>query len=161
MGYASVGSRFDVESKSGVLKLENLRFFFSAEGGDEFSQNSLSYGEKRLLSFFAISDASEDVLIIDELVNGLHHEWIAVCLEEIGERQAFLTSQNPLLLDHLEFSSAQDVQEALILCERSRDPDGSKLIWRNPTDAEANEFFEAYETGIQRVSDILINKGLW
>ena len=50
-----------------------------------------------------------------------------------------------------------------ILCERVRESESgfAELIWRNPTNEEASEFFEAYETGVQRVSDILISKGFW
>ena len=101
------------------------------------------------------------MLIADELVNGLHHEWISACLDEIGERQAFLTSQNPLLLDFLRFDSVEQVRRTFILCERASNDVGTQLIWRNLTEDEAESFFLAYQTGIQRVSDILLTKGLW
>ncbi|MFT3711195.1 MAG: AAA family ATPase [Archangium sp.] len=164
MGYLGGHVRFDYELKtsSGVREstARNFRVWFTGRG-DELSQDSLSYGEKRLLSFFAMSDACPEIMIVDELVNGLHHEWIRACLEEIGTRQAFLTSQNPLLLDYLEFDSAEDVRTGFILCERVVSDTGTSLRWRNPTQSEAEEFFAAYETGIQRVSDILITKGFW
>lgn len=164
MGYEKGAALFDVESKtSGATSettLRNLRFSFSY-GKDTIFHESLSYGEKRLLAFFAIADASPEILIIDELVNGLHHEWIKACLEEIGSRQAFLTSQNPLLLDYLEFSSVEEVARSFVLCERLRTEHGTELVWRNPTEEEASDFFLAYESGIQRVSDILITKGFW
>lgn len=166
MGYDEVEAHFDVESKttSGGTEttVQNLRFIFKYLS-DTFAHTSLSYGEKRLLAFFALSDATKHIMIVDELVNGLHHEWIKACLDEIGTRQAFLTSQNPLLLDYLEFESAEDVQRGFVLCERIRSADKAfaELIWRNPTQAEAAEFFAAYETGVQRVSDILISKGFW
>ena len=140
--------------------LRNLRFRFRSKG-DRFLHNSLSYGERRLLGFFALSDACPEIMVVDELVNGLHHDWIKACLDEIGSRQAFLTSQNPLLLDYLDFESAEDVQSGFVLCERAPGRLGSELVWRNPTAEEAMDFFSAYETGIQRVSDILINKGFW
>jgi len=95
-----------------------------------------SYGQKRLLSFFAISDPCPEVLIADELVNGLHHEWIRACIDEVGDRQAFLTSQNPLLLDYLEFESAEDVQRGFVLCSRETTGEATQLVWRNPTTAE-------------------------
>jgi energy-coupling factor transporter ATP-binding protein EcfA2 len=162
MGYQRAHGRIDVESKTTgattETRLTNLRFGFSS-GQDSFTHTSLSYGEKRLLAFFAISDACPDIVIADELVNGLHHEWIKACIEELGQRQAFLTSQNPLLLDYLEFESASDVQKGFVLCERSADR--SQLLWRNPSDEEAAEFFAAYTTGIQTVSEILVSKGFW
>ncbi len=165
LGYDSANVRFDVERLSPdpshpIVRLSNLRFFFKRTG-EEISHDLLSYGQKRLLSFFAHADASQDVIIADELVNGLHHEWISACLEEIGDRQAFLTSQNPLLLDFLRFESAEEVRRTFILCERASGEAGAQLIWRNPTEEEAGSFFSAYQTGIQRVSDILLTKGLW
>jgi hypothetical protein len=162
MGYDSAQCRVDVDSKTTAGTVEtryyNLRFAFRA-GQDSFTHASLSYGEKRLLAFFAMSDACPDIVIADELVNGLHHDWIRACIKEIGERQAFLTSQNPLLLDYMEFESATDVQHGFVLCERSEGR--GELVWRNPTEEEAKEFFSAYETGIQTVSEILIAKGFW
>ena len=161
LGYESASARFDVERlrpdpSQQTLRLSNPRFFFKRPG-EEVSHDLLSYGQKRLLAFFAHADASRDVIIADELVNGLHHEWISACLEEIGDRQAFLTSQNPLLLDFLRFDNADEVRRTFILCERA----GAQLVWRNPTEEEAESFFLAYQTGIQRVSDILLTKGLW
>jgi hypothetical protein len=164
MGYEQASALVDLESKASGLSVEtkysNIRFLFQS-GGDKFLHQSLSFGEKRLMSFFAASDAS-DVVLADELVNGLHHDWIEACLEEIGLRQAFLTSQNPLLLDYLQFDDAEDVRRGFVLCQRQRHPEkGVELLWRNPSKVEAEEFFEAYETGIQSVSQILISKGFW
>ena len=165
IGYDSASARFDVEHIAPLYgtqaaRLSNLRFFFKRPG-EEVSHDLLSYGQKRLLAFFAYADASPDLIIADELVNGLHHEWISACLEEIGDRQAFLTSQNPLLLDFLRFDSAEEVRRTFILCERTSSAPDAQLIWRNPTEDEAESFFAAYQTGIQRVSDILLTKGLW
>lgn len=164
MGYDSAEARVDVATKTTGSVVEtqysNLRFAFRS-GPDQFFHSSLSYGEKRLLAFLAISDASE-IIIVDELINGLHHDWIRACLDEIGGRQAFLTSQNPLLLDYLEFESAEDVRLGFVLCERqTTSTNGTELVWRNPTQDEAREFFAAYETGLQSVSEILISKGFW
>lgn len=165
LGYDSAKVRFDVERFSPepskqIVRLSNPLFFFK-RSGEEISHELLSYGQKRLLSFFAHADASPDVIIADELVNGLHHEWITACLDEIGARQAFLTSQNPLLLDFLRFESVEEVRRTFILCERENRENGAQLIWRNPTEEESESFFSAYQTGIQRVSDILLTKGLW
>ncbi|SEL06356.1 AAA domain-containing protein, putative AbiEii toxin, Type IV TA system [Stigmatella aurantiaca] len=165
LGYDSATAHFDVEhlrpgTGQQAIRLSNLRFFFKS-AGEEFSHAFLSYGQKRLLSFFAYADTWKTMLIADELVNGLHHEWISACLTEIGDRQAFLTSQNPLLLDFLRFESADEVRRAFILCERTSNEAGAQLVWRNPSEEEADSFFSAYQTGIQRVSDILFTKGLW
>ncbi|MBN9681142.1 ATP-binding protein [Corallococcus sp. NCSPR001] len=165
LGYESASVRFDIERLNPepdrhLTKLRNLRFFFK-RGDEEVSHDLLSYGQKRLLAFFANADASGDIIIADELVNGLHHEWISACLNEIGERQAILTSQNPLLLDFLRFESIEEVRNTFIICKRAESATDAQLIWRNLTEDEAESFFLAYQTGIQRVSDILLTKGLW
>jgi hypothetical protein len=49
-------------------------------------------------------------------VNGLHHRRIATSIEAIGQRQAFLTSQNPLLLDYIPIASADEVRRSFVLC---------------------------------------------
>lgn len=165
LGYDSATARFDVdrihpEPNRRIARLSNLKFFFKRPG-EEVSHEWLSYGQKRLLAFFTHLDASPEIVIADELVNGLHHEWISACLSEIGERQAFLTSQNPLLLDFLRFESIEEVRHTFIVCERAGSTADAQLIWRNLTEDEAESFFLAYQTGIQRVSDILLTKGLW
>ena len=66
-----------------------------------------------------------------------------------------------MLLDFLRFDSAEEVRRTFILCERATGTSGAQLIWRNPTEEEADSFFAAYQTGIQRVSDILLTKGFW
>lgn len=160
MGYERGSVRFDDESSGTEKYFTNYRYFFE-RGRSRTSHKHLSYGEQRMLAFFAASAACPEIVIADELVNGLHHEWIKSCVDEIGSRQAFLTSQNPLLLDYLEFESPEDVQTGLVLCSRQETPNGPALIWRNPTEQEADEFFRSYKTGIQSVSDILISKGMW
>lgn len=132
-------------------------FRFTTRRGTTFTHDRLSYGEKRLLAFLYHAAANSSILVADELVNGLHHGWIQTCLDAI-QGQAFLTSQNPLLLDHMPFSSAEEVQRRFVLC--GRDEDGT-WTWQNmkPDDAEA--FLRAYEVGIQHVSEILETSGLW
>lgn len=125
--------------------------------GTTFTHDQLSYGEKRLLAFMYHAAANPQILVADELVNGLHHEWIQACLDAI-QGQAFLTSQNPLLLDHLPFSSGDEVQRRFILCDRDEHGD---WIWRNLDQDAADAFYRAYEVGIQHVSEILETKGLW
>lgn len=132
-------------------------FWITTQRGTTFTHDQLSYGEKRLLAFLYHAAANTKILVADELVNGLHHEWIQGCLDAI-QGQAFLTSQNPLLLDHLPFSSAEEVQCRFILCDRDEHDDWS---WRNMDQSTAEAFYRAYEVGIQHVSEILETKGLW
>lgn len=122
-------------------------------------QDGLSFGQKRLFAFLhmlALNPSSP--VIADELVNGLHHSWIQRCLSKIeGSRQAFLASQNPLLLDHLEFDDPSEARSAFIICTFDRD----SFHWRQMTEQESEDFFESYALGIQHVGTILRTRGLW
>ncbi len=135
------------------------KFLFTRKGGrSTITHSMLSYGQKRMLGLLYYLDANPQHLIADELVNGLHHEWIAEIMEKLGERQAFLTSQNPLLLDYLEFADADAASRSFILCELD---DDERMVWRNMNEDEARSFYSAYEVGIQHVGEILRSKGLW
>lgn len=79
-----------------------------------------------------------------------------------ARHQAFLATQNPLLLDHLSFASAEEVQRTFLLCDVRDEADGQQTtLWRNMTSEEADEFFKDYQVGIQHVNDILRTRGLW
>ena len=136
--------------------LGKVSVLFTA-GDRSFTDEILSFGQKRLMSFLFHVDSSENLVIADELANGLHYDWIRVCLDAIGDKQALLATQNPLLLDHLPITDAESVRKALILC----DEQGGELVWRNLTAEEAVDFVGAWEVGIQHVSEILRSKGLW
>ncbi|MGK4003816.1 AAA family ATPase [Sorangium sp. So ce1036] len=139
----------------------NLKFWFTRRDGSIFQDQHLSYGQKRLLTFLYYLDANPSFVIADELVNGLHHAWIEECMNAIGDRQAFLTSQNPLLLDYLSFESVEQVKESFILCRNQADGDRERMTWRNMTDDEADMFYRAYQVGIEHVGEILRTRGLW
>ena len=139
----------------------NFRFSFIRRDGSEFWQDQLSYGQKRLLIFLYYISAFSQVIISDELVNGLHHEWIEACVRAMQGKQAFLTSQNPLLLDHLSFESQEEVRKTFLLCSATPQPSGDVMQWKNMSQTEAEIFYQAYQVGIQHVSEILHSEGLW
>ncbi|MGK4006895.1 AAA family ATPase [Sorangium sp. So ce1036] len=143
------------------LLYAGLAFTFTLEDGSVITHDALSYGQKRLLSFFHYLAVSEDIVIADELVNGLHYDWIEACLGRLVDRQSFLTSQNPLLLDFLPFTSAEDVRRCFILCRRERHEGRRRTVWANMDEESANAFFRAYRTEALQVSEILRTKGLW
>jgi ABC-type branched-subunit amino acid transport system ATPase component len=145
------------EGTSALSTFGHPSFWITTHRGTTFTHDKLSYGEKRLLAFLYHAAANPQILVADELVNGLHHGWIQTCLAAI-QGQAFLTSQNPLLLDHLPFASAEEVQRRFILCDRDEHGD---WIWRNMDEDAASAFYRAYKVGIQHVSEILETKGLW
>ena len=134
-------------------------FQFTRKGGRAtIGHERLSYGQKRLLSLLYYLEASPHHLVADEMVNGLHHEWIEEIVQRIGDRQTFLSSQNPLLLDYMEFDSVDQVSRSFVLCELD---ELDRLVWRNMSAEEAASFYSAYEVGIQHVGEILRTKGLW
>ena len=141
----------------------DLRVMFTCQDGGIIHHDHLSYGQKRMLAFLWYLELNRDIIIVDELVNGLHHAWIEQAIEQIGERQAIVTSQNPLLLDYLGFESADEMRRRFVLCRANLDPDTkrSHWEWRNPSTSEAESFYSAYQAGIQHVGEILMDKGLW
>ncbi|MCP3135914.1 AAA family ATPase [Pyxidicoccus xibeiensis] len=139
----------------------NIRFDFTRRDRSVINHLLLSYGQKRLLAFYYYLACNPATVVADELVNGMHHEWIEACMEELGGRQSFLTSQNPLLLDYLGFESADEVLSSFVLCRAEPQGERDQLRWENMTPEDAQGFFAAYQVGIQHVSEILRTRGLW
>lgn len=131
------------------------------EGGDLISSRRLSFGQKRVLSFFFTLALCADIVIADELVNGLHHTWIKAAIDAIGERQAFLTSQNPLLFGYLPITSAEQVQKSFIVCRNERGDGRSRRRWENMSEEDARALFAACEGGLEKVSEMMQARGLW
>lgn len=152
-----------VDGENEILRFLAPTFFVHTRDGGVLRHDELSYGEKRLLAICHYVACNPDVVIMDEMVNGLHADWIEFCLSEIGDRQAFLASQNPVLVDNLALRSAEDAKLSFVLCERAGRADGRPAArrWRHMSDDEAASFMEAYDVGLQRVSEILRVKGLW
>ncbi len=136
-------------------------FTFTRRGGLKVHHDLLSYGQKRILAYFYHLEATQDFVIADELVNGLHHRWIAACMEAIGDRQAFLTSQNPLLFEHVEFASIEQVETRFITCKSELVDGAEQLVWQNMPRDDAERFYRGYQADIESIGDILINRGLW
>lgn len=151
------------EPVAGGERLTFGHFEFTITLDDEtiIPHDFLSYGQKRLLAFLYYVAANDDVIIADEIVNGMHYDWIGACVKSIGSRQAFLTSQNPLLLDFLSFETAEDVQRTFVLCQTAKQDQRTHIAWSNLSQRDARSFYRAYDTGAQHVSEILRSKGLW
>ncbi len=142
-------------------RVEGFTFDVTRKDGSMIHHDRLSYGQKRLLAFFYYLAQNPSIVIADELVNGLHHRWIAACMEAIGSRQAFLTSQNPLLFEHITFDSIDQVQTRFITCAATVIDGAEHLSWQNMPREDAIRFFRGYKAQIESVGDILINRGLW
>jgi energy-coupling factor transporter ATP-binding protein EcfA2 len=162
MGFSSSELRVDVtEQRRSRLQIGKLVFRFWWEDGMFITHDRLSYGQKRLLTFFYYLACNPDIVIADELVNGLHHRWITASIEAIGRRQAFLTSQNPLLLDYIPITSADQVRRSFVLCRGEPREGRPGWIWENMSEDDAKELYSAYEVGVEHVSEILQSRGLW
>lgn len=138
-----------------------IRFDFTRRDDSVINHALLSYGQKRVLAFYYYLASNPDCVVADELVNGMHHEWIEACLEDLTQRQAFLTSQNPLLLDYLSFESAEEVRSSFVLCRTELHEGREQMVWENMPASDAEGFFEAYQVAIQHVSELLRTRGLW
>jgi hypothetical protein len=156
-----LANRHATDAGEDVAEFSRVGFLLRVDESSSVAHDLLSYGQKRLLSFLYYAAANPHIVIADELVNGLHYEWIEACLKEIQDRQSFLTSQNPILLDMLPFESEEAAQGTFILCSREVKDGRGTMVWRNMSDKEGADFFRAYETQALQVSEILRNKDLW
>ncbi|MCY3020272.1 MAG: AAA family ATPase [Planctomycetota bacterium] len=138
-----------------------LRMWFVRQDGSGINNSLLSYGQKRLLAFYYYLAVNQNVVVADELVNGFHHAWISECLSALGERQAFLTSQNPLLLDYVPLESAKQAERRFVVCRLVEHDGQQRMKWENISPEEAAQLYEAYGVGIQQVGEILRTSGLW
>jgi energy-coupling factor transporter ATP-binding protein EcfA2 len=139
----------------------NLRFYFKKHDGSMIPFDRLSFGQKRLFGYFYYLGLHEWFAVADELANGMHHAMINDCLAALGDRQAFMATQNPLLLDHLSFESAEEVVATFVLCEPLLEGNREQWVWRHLTADEAGELFRDYQVGVQHTNDILRTRGLW
>jgi hypothetical protein len=140
-----------------------MDFHFQRFDGSRISHERLSFGQKRLFAFLWYLAVRRNLPVVaDELFNGLHHDWIKICLDRLYERQSFLATQHPYLLDHVPVESAEGVKKSFVRCTLENDAEGhEQMVWRNFTDEEAERFFVAHQTGVQFVSEILKSEGLW
>jgi hypothetical protein len=151
----------DPSYRTQTVFYSGFEFSFTLPDGEVIRHEDLSYGQKRLLSFLYYAAANPDIVIADELMNGMHHAWAQACIDEIAERQSFLAGQDPLLFDFLTFDSAKQVEKNLVLCTLEQREGRGQFVWKNLDPEGAASFYRAYEAGIQHVSDILRTKGLW
>lgn len=139
-------------------------FQFFRNGKAVRRHDQLSFGQKRLFSFAWYLACNPHVAIVDELVNGLHSEWIDWCVEAIGDRQCFLTSQNPILVDLVPLVTEEDIRRGIILCESVHDAasDTTELRWRQIDDRESELIARALQNSrLDLLSDLLRALDLW
>lgn len=139
----------------------NLKLSFTKHDGAFFGREKLSHGQKRIFGFLWYLACSPQVAIADELSNGLHYSMAEAALAAIGERQAFLAIQDPMLLDSMTFDSVEDVTRAFVCCSTLEEKGRERWKWSSLTEDQARTFFDAYEVNVQHVHRILRTWGLW
>ncbi len=159
-GFAAGRFRVEVLEKrayenGGRLGFGHFGFLFTRRDSSELTHEELGHGQKRLLSFLYYLDVNEDFAVADELPNSLHPRHVEACLRELGERQSFLTSQSPLLLEHVSWGSTADVRASLILCGPGLREGREWLVWSNPSGELAEQLFEAQRAGERSLGALL------
>lgn len=150
-----------VEPDREACEYLGFEFQFTRRNGTMVTADLLSFGQKRLLTFFYFAGAHLGPVIADELVNGMQSEWIAASVAAIGSRQSFLSSQSPLLLDHLRLESAEQAGARLILCTTALDAGRERLEWRNISAEDAEEIYGATQLGVHLLGEVLRAKRAW
>jgi hypothetical protein len=165
-GFASARLKVELLQRHALQEGERLEFgrfgfSFTRRDGSLLSQSHLGFGQKRLLSFLYYLDLNEGFAVADELANGLHPRWIEACLEALGERQAFLTSQSPQVIERVPLASAEDLRRSFVLC-RSELRDGrERWSWSNPGREQAEALLGAWQAGSPSLAGLLRARGLW
>lgn len=157
---------FDQGAQEERLVLGGYGFQCQQHSGRTFREHDLSFGQKRMLSFLFHAEAARGIVIADELVNGLHHDWIGECLDAVRTKQNFLSSQNPLLIDHLDLTFDEPSEVELIACDkRSEMISGAAaerlFAPRNLRRDEKVDIERSVALGIQQISEIVRDMGLW
>lgn len=165
-GFAS--GRFRVEllkqrsyEGGGRLEFGHFGLSFTRRDGSVLTHEQLGYGQKRLLSFLYYLDLNDDFVIADELANGLHPRLVEACLRFLGPRQSFLTSQNPLVFEHVPSGSTEELRTSLIHCATGLREGHEWKVWANPGPETAAKLLDAYQRGDTPMGTLLRTHGLW
>ncbi|MBK9372047.1 MAG: hypothetical protein IPN01_38125 [Deltaproteobacteria bacterium] len=111
---------------------------------------------------YLYSGEGRHIIIADELMNGLHHSLGVALLDEIGDRQAFLATHEPVLMDNIDFESADELRRSLIHCERNTDPKGPPFVWSQIDETKAARIFHQYDVAsIKHGHELLQDWGIW
>jgi len=164
-GHARVGdmsldvplNAVDVTPDGTSYELGPCRVRVTRPDGTLFFHDDLSFGQKRFLAFLYIVNRGSFIVLADELSNGMHRAWIDLAVKKLRDRQSFIAAQNPLILDRIGFANAQQMQQSVIFCRE----DQGHFVWENAPVEEMRDVFRAYDVGLQHMSDVLWQKGLW
>lgn len=157
---------FDLDSydqdETGARTWTAFPFAVHWPGGLIHQHSSLSFGQKRLVAFLWYATVTPEAPIFtDELTNGLHAGWVRQIVDWLGDRQAFHAIQNPLLLDRSGPGARESLEGRFVFCHVNTREGKRRWSWRNPTAAECDTVWGAWETGFQQLSEVLLSEGLW
>lgn len=167
LGYRSVSIFLRLEMGEEVesnrpFKYTHPSVSFTRNDGAVLDLGRLSHGQKRLFGFLWYLGCYPHVVIADDLSNGMHWEMAERALKAAEDRQCFLAIQDALMLDLMEFSSAEDVSRAFVCCRSVGGGAGpERWSWAPFATDAAQEFHEAYCKGFRHVSEILRTRGLF
>lgn len=127
--------------------------------GETTPASQLTFGQRRLLAFlWLLSSRVAGPMLLDDVTNGLHWEWVQECINEMGDRQSFHAVQNPLMINALVEREVDVIRKQLIHCSRLTE---GRLLWRQPASDEAREISRARTRLIRPISEQLAGMGLW
>ncbi|MCP3105009.1 hypothetical protein LZ198_39700 [Myxococcus sp. K15C18031901] len=141
------------------LTLGGLELVFLGPGGTRVSARALGHGQKRLLALLHYLGQARAVALADEVAHSLHPDLVRATVATLGERQSFLTSQSPLLLDLLAFESPEQVRATFTRC--GRDEATGQLVWEDPSPEAAARFFTGVSATPAQAAPLLQSLGLW
>ena len=165
LGAESISARLQIEksaSREGRLPSlvgNGVEIRVCFESGTEIADARLTFGQKRLITIgigALISQGSP--ILVDEIDNGLHPALLKAALDMIRDRQTFMASHNKLVVDMLDYHSADDIRTKILICRRSKD--GIQTV-SQLSEEEAQDVFEKVEIGLMSPSDVLRSEGLW
>ena len=167
MGYHSVSVMASLEDDTDNGEKDRyyskVRFGCRRRDGRHLWSRQLSWGEQRMLAFslYLTMFKPDNVLIIDELTNGMHPDMIEYCLAKIKGCQCFLATQSAMLLDYMEFGSVDQLRASFVVCTKEVAGARDLMAWRNLEGEEASELYRDYEVGILRNHSMLRMRGIW
>lgn len=107
--------------------------------------DALAYEQKRLLGLrWYLSTAPAAPAILDELSLGLPPAKVLALLAELADRQSFLATRDPRLVDAVAWRSPEEVGLGVVACTRDAE---HRWTWRQLDTTEAARFYAASRAG--------------
>lgn len=141
------------------LECRGLELRVQFRSGVEVVDSELTFGQRRYLAMaLALLSSPGRPIFIDEIDNGLHPRLVEAVLGMLPGRQSFLASHNKLVVDYLNYDSADDVRRKIHICRR--DGAGKQTVGMLD-EATVQDVFEKISVGVMHPSDVLLAEGLW